>query len=352
MANVSISAKRDVTSSSTEDQAEAAAEEAEADDEEVAKDDGSAPGLNKASTGGSSNAAADDDDADDDEGEEEEEGGKMETKKAAEAPTFGEPQNEDENLIEENALGQGQSAFQKQGYMLAHGEDNEDEDAEDEDMSQNPYDNSNTSVNQHHYKEGMERRARQPEAAQTKPRATKKSGRGGLVSTLGSARETFNSDQRSGTCEATISVSISAPKMLTLELAEQVAQKSIVREVEGIGNSFVVENGAGGVDGMCVQTDGLNFSAVWGLDDRIDVSRIRANDVYAVLQTYGVEAARSTLIAEVRSVFSAYGIGVDARHLNLIADWMTFTVRVDWHSTCGKRSKALKFYIAGLRSLH
>jgi DNA-directed RNA polymerase I subunit RPA1 len=45
--------------------------------------------------------------------------------------------------------------------------------------------------------------------------------------------------------------------------------------------------------------------------------------VYAVLQQYGVEAARATLLAEVRAVFGAYGIGVDPRHLSLIADAMT-----------------------------
>ena len=43
----------------------------------------------------------------------------------------------------------------------------------------------------------------------------------------------------------------------------------------------------------------------------------------AALQTYGVEAARETLVAEVKGVFGVYGIGVDARHLSLIGDFMT-----------------------------
>ena len=38
---------------------------------------------------------------------------------------------------------------------------------------------------------------------------------------------------------------------------------------------------------------------------------------------YGVEAARATIVTEIRSVFGVYGISVDERHLGLIADYMT-----------------------------
>jgi DNA-directed RNA polymerase I subunit RPA1 len=53
--------------------------------------------------------------------------------------------------------------------------------------------------------------------------------------------------------------------------------------------------------------------------------RLACNDVHAMLTTYGVEAARATILKEVQSVFGAYGIGVDPRHLGLIADYMTHT---------------------------
>ena len=43
-----------------------------------------------------------------------------------------------------------------------------------------------------------------------------------------------------------------------------------------------------------------------------------------MLRVYGVEAARATLVNEVSGVFGAYGIGVDPRHLGLVADYMTF----------------------------
>ena len=47
------------------------------------------------------------------------------------------------------------------------------------------------------------------------------------------------------------------------------------------------------------------------------------NDVGASLRALGVEAARATLVAQASALFGAYGIGVDARHLGLIADFMT-----------------------------
>ena len=72
-----------------------------------------------------------------------------------------------------------------------------------------------------------------------------------------------------------------------------------------------------------IQTDGINFEGAWSADHTLDVDRLATNDVGSILRTYGVEAARATLMREVSSVFGAYGIGVDPRHLGLIADFMT-----------------------------
>ena len=50
---------------------------------------------------------------------------------------------------------------------------------------------------------------------------------------------------------------------------------------------------------------------------------ITSNDVVAVMNTYGVEAARTTIVNEINNVFSRYAISVSFRHLDLIADMMT-----------------------------
>lgn len=70
---------------------------------------------------------------------------------------------------------------------------------------------------------------------------------------------------------------------------------------------------------------GVNFDAFWEMQDELDVTRIYSNNVSAMLKTYGVEAARRTLLTEIANVFEAYGVKVDYRHLSLIADYMTQT---------------------------
>ena len=96
--------------------------------------------------------------------------------------------------------------------------------------------------------------------------------------------------------------------------------------VAGIERCYIVEGDA--TAPTKVQTDGINFTGVWAHSDLIDVDNITTNDVGSTLRMYGVEAARATLMREVRAVFGAYGIGVDPRHLGLIADFMTHMVKL------------------------
>ncbi|CAN8068155.1 unnamed protein product [Agarophyton chilense] len=73
-----------------------------------------------------------------------------------------------------------------------------------------------------------------------------------------------------------------------------------------------------------VITEGSNLREVhelgWGL---VDFDRLETNDLYGILQVYGVEALRAALIREFKEVFKAHGIPVNIRHLSLIADYMT-----------------------------
>lgn len=106
----------------------------------------------------------------------------------------------------------------------------------------------------------------------------------------------------------------------------------------GIERCYVVEKKPGEAGrAMAVQTDGINFEGAWANSDVVDTSAVTSNDVGSVLRTFGVEAARATVVAEVSAVFGAYGIGVDPRHLSLISDHMTHQARssgVPWHLLC------------------
>jgi DNA-directed RNA polymerase I subunit RPA1 len=61
---------------------------------------------------------------------------------------------------------------------------------------------------------------------------------------------------------------------------------------------------------------------LWEFGNLIDVNNIQSNNVREILDVYGVEAARMTIVKEIDKVFAVYGISVDLRHLFLIADYM------------------------------
>ena len=79
-----------------------------------------------------------------------------------------------------------------------------------------------------------------------------------------------------------------------------------------------------GLKEWMVTTEGVNFAAAWRLTQFLDINALCSNDIAAILRTYGVEAARHSIVSQVSAVFNAYGIAVDVRHLSLIADYMTF----------------------------
>ena len=112
-----------------------------------------------------------------------------------------------------------------------------------------------------------------------------------------------------------------ARPLLMVGLVEKAAQKTIVRARHKIDQAFINTEEAG--RGRCLQTAGINFTEMWELES-IDHNRLMSNDIWAVRCAYGVEAARNNIVDQIRSVFGAYGIEVDARHLSLIADYMTY----------------------------
>lgn len=129
-------------------------------------------------------------------------------------------------------------------------------------------------------------------------------------------------DDASCVCRAVITVPLDAPKILMRELAEKVAAETIVRGVKDVAKCYILDSSSQGGTSV-VQTDGINMPGVWESGDLVDVDLITTNSPAAMLQAMGVEAARATVVKEVSSVFGAYGIAVDPRHLSLIADHMT-----------------------------
>jgi len=113
-------------------------------------------------------------------------------------------------------------------------------------------------------------------------------------------------------------------KILMLEIIQKTMSQIMLRSRKGIDNCILVERTSNsGNKETVIQTQGINWQAAYEFKESIDIKRIECNDIWEVLRNYGVEAARQTIVREIKNVFGVYGINIDYRHLSLIADFMT-----------------------------
>jgi DNA-directed RNA polymerase I subunit RPA1 len=127
--------------------------------------------------------------------------------------------------------------------------------------------------------------------------------------------------------EVVLTTNIEYKKIMMLALVENLVKEVLIFSTKSIKNTYVLPPARGLGDKALwrVQTDGVNFHAAWeSVDVGVNPNTIASNDINAILETYGVEAARLSIVKEVLGVFGVYGINVDPRHLALIADYMTF----------------------------
>lgn len=132
----------------------------------------------------------------------------------------------------------------------------------------------------------------------------------------------FRFNPRKGnSCNIQLQYDISTPKLLLLPLVEKAVHDALLQSIDGLGDSSFVpeENGKP----RHIDTEGVNLLAMRDYQDVIVPHSIYTNSIADMLSSYGVEAARATIVKEMSAVFGGHGIAVDNRHLNLIGDVMT-----------------------------
>ena len=77
-----------------------------------------------------------------------------------------------------------------------------------------------------------------------------------------------------------------------------------------------------------IDTDGIDLNFIHTVQS-IDQTRTQCNDIFAIRDTYGIEAARAALLKEMHTVLSFDGSYVNIRHLMVIIDWMTWTGHIN-----------------------
>jgi len=98
--------------------------------------------------------------------------------------------------------------------------------------------------------------------------------------------------------------------------------RSIVNGIEGAGRAMVAQNQKTGE--FYIETAGSNIEPMMQIEG-VDTSRIYTNDQFEMYRVFGVEAARNTLVTELKKTLDEQGITVNFRHMLLIADAMTAT---------------------------
>lgn len=107
------------------------------------------------------------------------------------------------------------------------------------------------------------------EGQQQGPAAAKagKRGVGKAAAAAAGAGISSKIDKSRCTCEVQLSMELSSPKLLMLEVAEKVAAQAMVRATAGIDRCYVIESQRG--EPTKVQTDGINFPVSGGAEGEL-----------------------------------------------------------------------------------
>ena len=104
-------------------------------------------------------------------------------------------------------------------------------------------------------------------------------------------------------------------RAITVKLA-----KAIVNGIEGAGRAMVMQDQRTGE--FYIESAGSNIEPIMKIEG-VDGARIYTNDLMEMYRVFGIEAARNTLVNELKKTLEDQSITVNDRHLFLIADAMT-----------------------------
>jgi DNA-directed RNA polymerase, beta'' subunit/160 kD subunit len=90
-------------------------------------------------------------------------------------------------------------------------------------------------------------------------------------------------------------------------------------------------------------TEGSNLKDVFEVKG-VDTSRTRSNNISEIADVLGIEAGRNAIIQEALSTLNEQGIGVDVRHIMLVADMMCMdgeVKQIGRHGIAGEKESVL-----------
>lgn len=122
------------------------------------------------------------------------------------------------------------------------------------------------------------------------------------------------------------------------QLAEHV-RNVIVQGIDDIERVVVRKEGGEYI----LYTEGSNLKDVFEVEG-VDTSRTRSNNISEIADVLGIEAGRNAIIQEALSTLNEQGIGVDVRHIMLVADMMCMdgeVKQIGRHGIAGEKESVL-----------
>jgi DNA-directed RNA polymerase III subunit RPC1 len=114
-----------------------------------------------------------------------------------------------------------------------------------------------------------------------------------------------------------------SPTYYAMQMLKSALPEVIVQGIASVGRAVINEQEKNGKASYNLLMEGYGLLEVMGCPG-IDGLHTTTNHVLEVEDVLGVEAARTQISAEIENIMSAYGIGIDPRHLLLLSDVMTF----------------------------
>ena len=115
-----------------------------------------------------------------------------------------------------------------------------------------------------------------------------------------------------------ISINVSELDFKEIYKLKEKLKKTIISGIKGISQVVVVTRGRDYV----VLTAGSNLKEIREFKG-VDRDKIVSNDIHDTADVLGIEAARQTIVNEIKKVIESQGLDINERHLKLLADAMT-----------------------------
>jgi DNA-directed RNA polymerase III subunit RPC1 len=117
----------------------------------------------------------------------------------------------------------------------------------------------------------------------------------------------------------------------TIKRYKEVLPNIVVKGISTVDRAVItVDEKEGKKHKLFVEGEGMR--EVMGIQG-INANETTSNNTMEVYRCLGIEAARTTIINEIVYTMASHGIGLDVRHVMLLADLMTYKVILDFIKT-------------------